>query len=162
MEEQDINQLPEPIKESPAIPFRDPQLDAYPLTILKRNVFKQISGFIQGDNAATATNYGLFFVVERPYEIISITCRFKTKGTDASAVTLTVEKCSSGTAPDSGVVLLATAFDLKGANNTSQYGTLTNTKQNLFLKKGDALLLKDSGILTAVSDVCVTVIMRER
>lgn len=123
-------------------------------------VYYPISTRVQDTTAATAANYGYFFVADRPYEIVSVSERHKTAGTDGSAVTLQVEKLASGVAKASGVDILATAFDLKATINTNQYGTLTNTKTALILKKGDSLGLETSGTLTAVADVCVTVILR--
>jgi hypothetical protein len=93
--------------------------------------------------------------------VIALVSRGKDQGTDAGAVTLNIEKCASGTAPDSGVALLATALSLKATTNTPQYGTLTTTKADLILRKGDSLILKDSGTLTAVADLCVTVLLQE-
>lgn len=137
------------------------QLTPEQLLLIRANTPRIVSGFVSGTAAATATNYGLFFVADRSYAVISITERHLTAGTDAGAVTLTVEKCPSGTAPDSGSALLATAFDLKGTANTVQYGALTLTKLSLRLTKGDSLVLKDAGTLTAVADVCVTVLLLE-
>lgn len=145
-----------------SIPLNSIQLNPFQLLNLKRNIVKPISGIVFGASAATAANYGCFFVADRSYEVISISEEHHVAGADGSAVTITVEKCISGTAPDSGVVLLSTALSLKSTVDTPQFGTLTTTKADLLLKKGDRLVLKDTGVLTAVSDMCVTVQLRER
>lgn len=143
-------------------PFVGEQLDPHTELILKRNVLKIVSANVYGATAATATNYGCFFIADRPYEVVSITESHNIEGSDLGAVTLTVEKCFSGSGTGTGAVLLATAFNLKSTANTPVFGTLTTTKASLLIKKGDRLVLKDSGTLTGVQDVCVTVILRER
>lgn len=147
---------------APPIPFLEPQLDPQQKRTLFGNIFLPIAAFISGADAATAANYGSIFIADRAYEVLAISEVHRTAGTDAGAVTLNLEKCTSGTAPDSGVTLLATAFDLKASTNTPRYGTLTATKSNLLLARGDRLILKDSGVLTGVADVAVTVILRPR
>lgn len=140
----------------------DTTLDPHSALLLRRNTFYPVGAFVQGANAATAANYGCFFVADKAYEVVSISEAHHVAGTDAGGVTLSVEKCVSGVAPDSGVDLLASAFSLKAIVDTPQFGNLTLTKPNLLLKKGDRLVLKDTGVLTAVSDVAVTVIIRAR
>lgn len=144
------------------LPFDGEQLDPHTDLILKRNVVKIVSGIVFGDSAATAANYGVFLVADRAYEILSISESHRVIGSDGGTVTVSVEKCATGIAPNSGVDLLATALSLKATANTPQFGTLTTTKADLLLKRGDRLLLKDVGTLTSVSDVCLTVILRER
>lgn len=142
------------------IPFSQYYLSPKVELYLKRYTPFVIIGKIDGDAAATALNYGVIYIANRPCEVIAVFERHRTKGSDGSAVTLQIEKCPSGIAPDSGVTLLATALDLRANNNTTQEGTLTVTKGNLQLAFGDSLILKDAGILTSLSDVCVTIIAR--
>ena len=129
--------------------------------LLKQLGVKPISGIVFGTSAATAANYGNFFTADRGYKVIEISEVHRTAGTNGGAVTVSVEKCASGTAPDSGIDLLATALSLKATVNTPQFGTLTLTKRDLILKRGDRLILKDSGTLTDVADVNITVILQE-
>lgn len=109
-----------------------------------------------GTSAATAGNYSIFFTATRPCIVKRISEVHTTAGTDGSAVTLQVERLQGTEAPDSGDVLLQTAFDLKGTANTVQEGT-TVTTTVLALAVGDRLCLKDSGVLTSVAGVNVTV-----
>lgn len=111
---------------------------------------------IQNTDAATAANYGVFFTADKTYRVVSAVEIHGTKGTDASAVTLQIERLQGTEAPDSGDALLTTAFDLKGNNNTVQYAALVKTDA-VFLARGDRLCLKDSGTLTAVANLQVTV-----
>lgn len=140
----------------------DPQIKPEFLQILNQNVLKPVSGIVSGTNAATATFYGRFFEADRSWAVLSISESHRVAGSDAGAVTISVEKCGAGVAPGSGVDLLASALSLKATADTTQYGTLTNTKADLILKKGDRLILKDTGTLTAVEDVCVTVLLRSQ
>lgn len=123
-------------------------------------VFYPVSGRVQDTDAQTAANYGVFFNSDRAYEVISITHRHKTAGSHASAVTLQIEKLTSGTAKGAGTNLLATAFNLKASNNTTQFGVLTNTKTALIIRRGDSLGMVTSGTLTDLAEVCVTVILK--
>lgn len=132
-----------------------------PLSVSEKNaVTKQIvypvTTKVHGINAATASNYGVFFVADKTYTIDSITEVHGTAGTDGGAVTLQIERLQSTEALDSGDTLLSAAFNLKGTANTVQYGELVRTNV-LILGIGDRLSLKDSGTLTSVADVVVTV-----
>ena len=113
---------------------------------------------LPGALSATATNYGVFFIANRPIEIMKIQISHTTAGTNAGAVTLQIEKLTGTDALDGGTELLKTAYDLKGTANTvisySGYAGLTDAR---ILKEGDRLALKDSGTLTDLAGVCVTI-----
>lgn len=111
---------------------------------------------LPGTAPATSGNYTIFFVAPFQVRFSGATCVFVTQGTDGSAVTLQIEKLTGTTAPGSGTSLLMTAFNLKGANNTTQYGTLASIQKTSFtLKKGDRLALKLSGTPTSVASLVV-------
>ena len=110
---------------------------------------------IQGTAAATGTNYGVFFIVPAPCYLSSFKEVHQTAGSDGGAVTLTLEKLTGTTAPDSGSVMPASALSLKASANTVQTGTLTTTLSNLNLAIGDRLCMKDSGTLASVANVTV-------
>ena len=112
---------------------------------------------LHGTSAATAANYDVIDNIPFPIQIIAIYESHTTAGTDGSAVTLNIEKLTGTQALDAGAILLSTAFDLKGTINTVNTGTLTSTRSDLILSKGDRLALKDSGTLTDVAGVCVTI-----
>lgn len=112
---------------------------------------------LQGAAAATAANYGVFFIVPFACEIVSAREAHTAAGTDAAAVTLDIEKLTGTQAPDAGVSVLGATIDLKGAANTVQAPALTATTANKQLAAGDRLCLKDAGVLTAVAGVAVTV-----
>lgn len=122
---------------------------------LSSNVF--VSAVLPGTMPATAANYGIFYVATRPCFVKAVSEVHTTAGTDASAVTLQLERLQGTEAPDSGDALLATAFDLKGTANTVQRGTFVANKTLTYLALGDRLCLKDAGTLTAVAGLCLTV-----
>lgn len=113
---------------------------------------------IVGTGAATAGNYGAFFII--PFTACYLS-DFKeahqTAGSDASAVTLDLEKLTGTQAPDGGVSMLASTLSLKATANSVQTATLSSTLTNRNLVLGDRLCLKDSGTLTAVANVNVLV-----
>jgi len=137
-------------------------LDPVSEKIIKDVIYLPITVNLPGSNAATASNYGVFFVnpLEKALQVVSIAEIHGTAGTDAGNVTLQVERLQGTEALDNGDQLLSSAFNLKGTANTVQYGDLVSNGQLLILGKGDRLALKDSGTLTSVADVCVTVIVK--
>lgn len=112
---------------------------------------------VPGTSAATATNYGVFWIAPMACSVSQVWEVHQTLGTDGGAVTVNLEKLSGTTAPDSGSTILATAFSLKATINTVQTGTLVTTQATKTLAKGDRLCLKDSGVLTAVAGVTLLI-----
>lgn len=112
---------------------------------------------IQGTAAATAANYGVFFIVPVPCVVSDIQEVHQTLGTDGGTVTLQIEKLTGTQAPDAGAVVLKTALSLKATINTVQIGVLTATLANRTLDVGDRLCMKDAGTLTSVANVTVLV-----
>lgn len=133
----------------------------FPLDNRSRRIIEDLTIYpisvrLQNTDAATAANYGVFFVAERQYVVLAVAEVHGTAGTDASAVTLQIERLQGTEAPDSGDALLSTALSLKATANTTQYGQLVTTGVTA-LERGDRLCLKDAGTLTAVANLCVTV-----
>lgn len=112
---------------------------------------------IQGTAAATASNYGVFWIAPVACYINTFREVHQTAGTDGGTVSLQLEKLTSGVAPDSGSTMLASALSLKSTINTVQNGTITSTSANRTLAVGDRLCMKDSGVLTSVANVTVMV-----
>lgn len=118
----------------------------------------EITISLPGALSATATNYGVFFIANRPIEIMKIKEVHSTAGSDGGAVTLQIEKLTGTTALDSGSTILNTAFDLKGtANTVVSYSGYIGLNANRQLVEGDRLALKDAGTLTSLAGVCVTI-----
>lgn len=126
-----------------------------------------ITWTIPGTSAATATNYGFFFIAPISCTVIEIDEIHQTAGTDGGAVTLAVYKATGTTASGAGTNILAgpTSFNLKGTANTVQTATAINGLSVVrtsgigvtSLKIGDRLDLVTSGVLTSVANVTVTV-----
>lgn len=127
------------------------------------NKFFYVPITLFGTQAATAGNYGIFFIAPDQMLVLSAQEVHQTLGTDGSAVSVQIVKLSGTTAVASGTNLLQTAFDLKGTINSVQNGAIvlssTPTTQNLtnYLAKGDRLALKLTGTPTSVANVTVVV-----
>lgn len=119
--------------------------------------------FNAGPNAAllTAPNVALF-TADADYEIVEATEVHETLGTDGSAVTADVVKASDGTALSGGTSMLASTFNLKATINTMQRrsnATLAATVANRRVSRGQRVGIKFSGTMTAVTGVCITVVL---
>lgn len=113
---------------------------------------------LYGATAATAANYGTFFINRiAPCYVSAFYENHQVAGSDAGAVTVMLEKMTGTEAPDAGDAILAAALSLKATANTIQTGILTNTLLYRNLALGDRLGLKDAGTLTNVSNVTVFV-----
>ena len=123
--------------------------------IYQKKVYVQHT--IYGVDAATAGNYGVFFISPFQCYINSIREVHQTAGSDAGAVTLTIEKLTGTQALDAGVSTLSSTINLKGTANTVVTPTLTGTNPNRNLAIGDRLAMDDAGTLTAVANVTVMV-----
>ena len=139
-------ELPEHFHTTDKIEFRD---------LSKKKLY--IHHTIVGTAAATATNYGVFWIAPFECTVVEIREVHQTAGNDAGAVSLQIEKLTGTQALDAGVACLATAFDLKGTANTVNTGTLTATLADLRLVRGNRLAMDDAGTLTAVANVTVII-----
>lgn len=131
-------------------------LDATTKKVIKDTVILPVSVSLANTTPQTAANFSTFFVADRSYIVQSVTEVHGTAGTDASAVTLQIERLQGTEALDSGDEILSSTINLKGTASTVQYGTLKSSDV-IVLLRGDRLALKDSGTLTALKDVTVTV-----
>ena len=136
--------LPEHFHTSDKIDFRD---------ISKKKFY--IHHTIYGVDAATAGNYGVFWIA--PFECVVSEIRevHQTAGSSADAA-LQIEKLTGTQALDAGVTL-NTAIELDGTANTIVTATFTATLADLNLSRGNRLSLKDVGTLTAVAGVSVII-----
>src|SRR3990167_1094918 len=104
-----------------------------------------------GTTPVTAANYGVFFTAHRPCELIRITEVHQVIGSDGGAVTCDMFKLTGTQDPDTGgVTMLGATFNLKSTANTVVTGTLTATRRDRILDRGDRVTLRDSGTLTSV------------
>ena len=115
---------------------------------------------VAGTSAATAGNYPIFFTARFPCEVLRVTERHETAGSDAGAVTLDVMKVPDATAIASGSSVLASTFNLKSTANTLVSKQGVNLSANRQLKENQSLALLTSGTLTALVGVHVTVYLK--
>lgn len=132
------------------MPFRNPAL------------FDQESGVksftvgvvLSGAAAATAANYGSFWVAPAKCVIDSITYSWSA---NSSSGTVEVEKVPSATAQGSGTNLQSATVSTASGANTNSAASLSTTAATLELAAGDRLALEDSGTLTSLTDLVCTV-----
>ena len=125
-----------------------------------RNKKLIVSHTIVGTAAATAANYGIFFIAPFPCFVVNVYEVHQTLGTDAGAVTLQIERLQGTEALDAGDAILTTALSLKATINTVQTATMVNaptTRMTRRLSAGDRLAMKDAGTLTTLANVTVTI-----
>jgi len=124
------------------------------------NPYFIITAVVPGTSAQTATNYGVFFTAPFSCQVIEAWETHDVSGSDAGNVTLTVEKLTTGQSTNSGVEVLSGTFDLKASDNTPQRQKAKTIEEDITLNPGDRLALKDSGTLTQLSHVSVTVLLK--
>lgn len=121
--------------------------------------------FSAGPNAALLTlpDVGLF-TADADCEIVYAAERHETLGTDAGSVSLAIKKASSGTSISGGTNLLAASqeFNLKAAINTTQVRSKSagNLAADRVILAGQCVGLDFVGVMTAVTGVSVTVVLR--
>jgi hypothetical protein len=116
---------------------------------------------LDGAAPATAGNFGtVFFVADAAYELVSVTERHATAGSDGSAVTAMLKKVPSGTAAGSGTDMLSAGINLKATANTNQSGSLSATAANTRLAAGDGVAVVLTGTPTALAGVCVETVWK--
>lgn len=114
---------------------------------------------LSGTAPATAANYGYFWTAPMPCRLVGVYEVHRTAGTDGSAVTLDIEKLTTGTAQDAGTAMLTATINLKSTADTPTYTAATATAANARLDVGDSMALLDAGTLTAVADMSIVAIL---
>ena len=113
---------------------------------------------LKSTDAATAGNYGTFFIATRPYEVMEIHAIWATASTSG---TLNVERLTGTTAEGSGDDIIGTAVAMSGTANTVNVKK-TSDITNRQLATGDRLALVDAGTLTNQVNLVVTVVLKPR
>lgn len=114
-----------------------------------------VSSVIEGTNAATAANYGPYWVAPFNCSVVQV---LETHSTDGSGGVLTVETLSTGVASGSGISV--TTFDMTTGANTVTVEYITRLNLSKTLKAGDRLGLSMSGTPTGLTQVVVTVLLQ--
>lgn len=125
-----------------------------------RNKTERVSTVLWDTQAATAANYGVFWIAPSAGFVVAVSETHKVAGTAGGTVSLDIEKLTSGQALDGGTTVLSAALSLKTTADTPQSGTLNADVTRTRFSATDRLALKDAGTLTNVSGVCVTVTIR--
>lgn len=108
---------------------------------------------------------GALFVADAPYILEQVSEIHETLGTDGSAVTLDIVKCTGTQAASAGTSVLSSTFNLKATINTVVRKTqasglvTTSSKAGLRLAAGDRFCAKFGGVFTSLTGVCVTLIL---
>lgn len=113
-----------------------------------------VNAHLAGAAPATAANYGRFWTAPAKCVVDSVEAVWSA---NSSSGTVTVHKVPSATAQDSGTALLTSTISTATGANTRSQGTLSTTDATLELAAGDSLQLVDSGTLTSLTDLAVTV-----
>lgn len=113
-----------------------------------------VNVLIGGTNPATAARYERFWTAPAKCVVDSVDATWSVA---SSSGTLNVEKVASGTAQDSGTDMLSSTISTAGAADTVTAGTLSTTLATVELAVGDSLALVNSGTLTNLTDLHVTV-----
>jgi len=114
-----------------------------------------VTQVLKSTDAATAANFGKIFVAPKACTVKKITEVHTVAGSDSSAVTLHVERLQGTETSGNGDNLHTTGMNLKGTAETPQSPTLLATVVELAV--GDRLNLVDTGTLTALDGLVVTI-----
>lgn len=111
-------------------------------------------------SAASAVDQNVF-VADRAYQVVSITESHAVAGTDGSAVTLDVKKCTGSQAPSAGTsMFFAGTISLKGTANSATTMSLTGTTATLQLAAGNRIAFDITGTPTSYAGGVVTIVLR--
>lgn len=121
--------------------------------------------FAAGPNAALLTLPDVtLFIADTDYELLYAQEVHEVLGTDGSAVTADIKKCTTTQAASAGTTMLSSTFNLKSTINTVQTKTpqsgLTTTLANRRVAVGNRIALDFGGTMTAVAGVCVQLWLR--
>ncbi len=120
-----------------------------------------ISVVVPDTSAATAANYGVFYTAPFACELIEAWETHKVASSSSSLATLGIEKLTGGQALDAGVVMTSSLFDIRTlANDPNRISCTSSLPTYRFLNPGDRMALKDFGVLTALSHVEVSVLLK--
>lgn len=111
--------------------------------------------FFQADDAEV-----VIFIAPIKMVLEKVVQRHGTAGSDASAVSLQLEKTASGTAAAGGTVLLATALNMKATADTVQTAELVESEATRTLNAGDAISLDYAGTTTGLANITLTMLFR--
>lgn len=103
---------------------------------------------------------GTIFIANDAWVITKIEEVHSVLGTDGSAVTAQVMKCTGTQAPSAGTAMTTGTFDLKGTVETVQSGTLSTTPTHYTLADGNRIAVDYTGTLTSLAGGVITIHMK--
>lgn len=124
---------------------------------IKRKDGDYIFKSINGDLAQDTDQYGVIFIVRHPIEVLRVDQVHAVASTGGGVVALDVEKLTGTTAPGGGTSILGSTFDLTGTANTVVTRESSDLATDRQFVEGDRIGLVDTGTLTSLEDVCVTI-----
>src|SRR3990167_984127 len=133
------------------MPFRNPSLSNPKARVQSFTVSTLLPST---DAASTAFYAAAFWTAPAKCVVDSVVARWEA---NSSSGTVTVHKVPSATAMDSGTALLSSTISTASGAATNSSGTLSTTDATLELASGDSLQLVDSGTLTSLTNLSVTV-----
>lgn len=117
--------------------------------------FHQVTAFLPDSEAGSSARYDTFFVADFDLEVMAIEVSFRTAA--GAVATLDIYKLTTGQARASGTTILSSTINLNGTAQTPVRRTTTATRINRILKRGDRLALVDSGTISSVNHLTVSV-----
>ena len=137
---------------------------SFPLDVISKSIIKDLFVFpvvthLEGQNASSASLYGIIFSADRTYVLESIA---ESHGTAASNGTLQFVKMVGVQSISSGSAILVTTFDLTTTAGTARIrnlgedGGFATAQTLLIFNKGDRLGMKPIGTLASLQDLQIT------
>ena len=115
-----------------------------------------VSDVLYGTAPQTAGNYGDFFIAPYKCVVLSVDA---TWAVASGGGTVDVYKAGDGTAIGGGTTVLTGTISTAATANTISSGTLATTKSTLELSTGNRLGLVESGTITNITHLVVTVVL---
>ena len=112
---------------------------------------------LQGSAPATAANYGTIYIATRKMRVIDCKVVWGTAG--GSGATVMLERLQSTEAKDAGDDLWSSAVATDGTALTVNTPTMVTVQATRTLEVGDRLGLVNAGVLTALANLVVTVLL---
>lgn len=125
-------------------------------TLEKKIEGKTVSVLLAHSNAADANYYSVVHVNDAPMSIIRVRAAWTAA---SSSGTLQIERLQGTEAPGSGDSILASTIDTSGSANTVVTREGSVDLSNTVLNPGDRIALVDSGTLTGLANLTVTIYM---
>jgi hypothetical protein len=112
-------------------------------------VFSGDSQYIINENVIATSVDNTIFTANADYQVVAVSYTPRVAGSDGSAVTAQIKKCTGTQAPSAGTSVTSDSANLKGTADTVQDLTLSTTTTDLQVADGERLAVDFTGTLTA-------------